>query len=610
MTSPHTFHIPVLGIGFSLDTAAKVARYGVSSVLSIVDDQIIEQLRQYYCRLRGERYQPIGSDDPDPRARRVTAYLNLLQQIVRDRCEAVRSAPFEPGSDITSYFEMLPESSADRALYTQMVLCKDPGERERLQQQLRGLVRAGDIDVNIMVKVDKDNYHNGEKLAPEFADAMAALRGYAESDLHSAVVLSAGFNRRLARYIEQFSDFHADEHGHFKKRITLKVSDFRSAFTQAKMFARSGLWISEYRIESGLNCGGHTFSTDGYLMGPVLQEFTERREELRATVYEVYAKAAAERNLPVPAEPSFRLSAQGGVGTPEEHRFLLEHYQIDSVGWGSPFLLVPECVNIDAETVKKLAAAGPGQIMSTGASPLGVPFSNLINSAAEISKHQLAESGRPGSPCPKGFLKFNTEFTELPICTASTQYQRLKLAEIDEQPMDAEARKAARTEVTERACICRDLSGSLAQNNQLGTERDRLTPAVCPGPNLVYFTEVTTLRSMVDHIYGRISLLKTRSRPHMFVNELKLYLADLAQKLADEARAQGARSADDLRTYAENLKAGIEYYRGLIDGLGGTYAQWKSAFLEEISMAGRQLEQLLADSFLEQGNSGVAEQGV
>lgn len=423
-----------------------------------------------------------------------------------------------------------------------------------------------------------DNYRNGEKLAPEFADAMAALHGYAESDLHSAVVLSAGFNRRLARYIEQFPDFHADKSGRFRKRITLKVSDFRSAFTQAKMFARSGLWISEYRIESGLNCGGHTFSTDGYLMGPVLQEFTARREELRATVYEVYAKAAAERNLPVPAAPTFRLSAQGGVGTAEEHRFLLEHYQIDSVGWGSPFLLVRECVNMDSDTMQKLAEAGPDQIMSTGASPLGVPFSNLTNSAAEISKHRIVESGRPGSPCPKGFLKFNTEFTELPICTASTQHKRLKLAEIDVQELDAEERNLARTEVTERACICRDLSGSLAQNCRIGAERKRQTPAVCPGPNLVYFTGIATLRNMVDHVYGRISLLKTRTRPHMFVNELKLYLADLAEKLVGEARSRGSRGAEELRTYADNLRAGIEYYRSLMDDLGENYKLWKSFF--------------------------------
>ena len=31
----HTFHIPVLGLGYSVDTPLKVARYGISSVVSI-----------------------------------------------------------------------------------------------------------------------------------------------------------------------------------------------------------------------------------------------------------------------------------------------------------------------------------------------------------------------------------------------------------------------------------------------------------------------------------------------------------------------------------------------------------------------------------------------
>jgi hypothetical protein len=30
----------------------------------------------------------------------------------------------------------------------------------------------------------------------------------------------------------------------------------------------------------------------------------------------------------------------------------MEHYQVDSVGWGSPFLLVPEATSVDEETRK------------------------------------------------------------------------------------------------------------------------------------------------------------------------------------------------------------------------------------------------------------------
>jgi hypothetical protein len=42
----HTFHIPVMGLAFSIDTPVKVARFGISSVVSIVDDVLIEQMRK------------------------------------------------------------------------------------------------------------------------------------------------------------------------------------------------------------------------------------------------------------------------------------------------------------------------------------------------------------------------------------------------------------------------------------------------------------------------------------------------------------------------------------------------------------------------------------
>lgn len=39
-SSEHSFHIPVMGIAFTIDTPIKVARFGISSVISIVEDPI------------------------------------------------------------------------------------------------------------------------------------------------------------------------------------------------------------------------------------------------------------------------------------------------------------------------------------------------------------------------------------------------------------------------------------------------------------------------------------------------------------------------------------------------------------------------------------------
>lgn len=70
MKTPHSFHIPVMGTGFTIDTPLKVARYGISSVISLVDDELIEKMRGHYSRLYGEVFAPIPRGEADARARR------------------------------------------------------------------------------------------------------------------------------------------------------------------------------------------------------------------------------------------------------------------------------------------------------------------------------------------------------------------------------------------------------------------------------------------------------------------------------------------------------------------------------------------------------------
>ena len=39
----HTFHIPVMGLAYTIDSPIRVAQYGISSVISIIDDEVIER---------------------------------------------------------------------------------------------------------------------------------------------------------------------------------------------------------------------------------------------------------------------------------------------------------------------------------------------------------------------------------------------------------------------------------------------------------------------------------------------------------------------------------------------------------------------------------------
>lgn len=277
MTAAHTFHIPVMGLGFTIDSPARVAHYGISSVISIVDDSLIEKMREFYCKSRNTDFHPISDKFDDFRAKRITAYLNLMDDIVREKFAAMRESVRTNRAELEKYLAMLPNQSAIRQKFHDLKEEYGPGKAwEWIQEH----ISPGKIDVNIMTKLDKTNFRGKEKLANEYSDAHAALRGFANSTLESSIVLSAGMNPRLYGYMENFKDFYPDNSGRLKKQITLKVSDYRSALIQGKFLAKKGLWVSEFRIESGLNCGGHAFATDGYLMGPILEEFREKRDLL------------------------------------------------------------------------------------------------------------------------------------------------------------------------------------------------------------------------------------------------------------------------------------------------------------------------------------------
>ncbi|MCU0412556.1 MAG: hypothetical protein MUF82_08520 [Bacteroidetes bacterium] len=590
----HSFHIPVLGLAFSIDTPLRVARYGISSVMSIVDDILIEHMRDQYARLHNEPYEPIPQREHDSRARRITAYLNLVQKLVDRQLESLRAAAFEKGSEIVRYFELLPDQSPLKRLYTRMMHTQDASEKRQLEDRLRAEIVAGDIDVNIMTKVDKVNVdHARHPLPAEFSDAVAALRGFASSDLRSSVVLSAGLNQRLFSYIAQRSEFLPDADGKLNKRVTLKVSDYRSAYIQGKILAKKGVWVSEFRVESGLNCGGHAFATDGFLLGPILEEFRLQREALRTELNTLYAAALRERGIPVPQSPmSFRVTAQGGIGTSEEDAFLRNHYALDGTGWGSPFLLVPEATNVDDDTRRRLARARREDYYLSDASPLGIRFNNIRDTASEQTILKRFEEGRPGSPCKKKFLVSNTEFTTEPICTASRQYQKLKIDQLRASDLAPEIVEQRITSVIQKACLCEDLAAAAyLGNNTNGASQHSV--AICPGPNLAFFSRIASLEEMVGYIYGRVQDFVDADRPHMFINELRLYVDYLREEVQKRLDSLTAKDSKHFTGFRENLNAGIAYYRDLIPMIASLTEQCRASMEDHLSALEAELADLL-----------------
>lgn len=589
-----------MGIGFTIDTPIKISHLGINSVISLVDDILLEKFRKMYSGKYQIPYTEIPPSEFDHRAKRITAYLDMVNHICRKNFDDLKQSYSADGKSIYDYLDFLPEQSAIKKAYIK--LSKEKLQEEEVIASILPMLSQGCIEVNIMTKVDKTNYQNGKQLPARFNDAHAALRGFANSRLESSVVLSAGMNPSLYAYMENFKDFFPDENFNLRKKVTLKVSDYKSAIIQGKYLAKRGIWVSEYRIESGLNCGGHAFATNGLLMGPILNKFKQGKEELIKTVHHILIKALKNKGYQAPDEPlPLKLSVQGGVGTSAEHDLLLNHYDFDSVGWGSPFLLVPEATAVDDATLTSLQRAGEEDLYLSNTSPLGVPFNSLRGNTKDVEKERDAALGKAGSRCPKKYVALNFEFTSRGICTASRLYQLSKLKELEKEYLPEDKKKKRYNEIIEKSCICVGLGTSALIKYNMDTREEGKGVSVCPGPNMAYFSGRSSIRQMIDHIYGRKKLAIHSERPHMFIKEMKLYFDYLNEGIRKISSPISSKQHKQYSDFINNLQEGIEYYLILFsdmniikgDDRSGIILQLKQ-FMRSIPLLNSKIEDLRA----------------
>ena len=92
--SNHKFHIPVMGTGHSIDSPIRVAHFGISSVMSIVDDILIDKICKYYCEKFNLPFTEISKNDLLARSKRITQYLNTVETIVNRNLVAIKKLSF------------------------------------------------------------------------------------------------------------------------------------------------------------------------------------------------------------------------------------------------------------------------------------------------------------------------------------------------------------------------------------------------------------------------------------------------------------------------------------------------------------------------------------
>ena len=195
----HSFHIPVMGLGYSMDTPINVAPYGISSVISLVDDTLIENMREFYCKKFDIPFNEISKKVDDFRAKRIASYLNLVEEIVNKKVDELKATASNASDELEKYFDMLPDTSVLKSKFN--IADKGRHAAEDFSKWVQEKLHVGTIDVNIMTKLDQAHQEDGVDLPIEHNDAHAALRGFANSNLRSSLVLSAGMSPRLYSYL-------------------------------------------------------------------------------------------------------------------------------------------------------------------------------------------------------------------------------------------------------------------------------------------------------------------------------------------------------------------------------------------------------------------------
>src|SRR5690606_20336055 len=104
-------------------------------------------------------------------------------KIVKEKFEHFKNELSESKQAISDFMAMLPNQCSVKKGLKNFI---EEGTlvKEQVMHYLENYLAPGEIDVNIMTKVDKENFIKNEALPVEFNDAHSALRGFAKSNLN------------------------------------------------------------------------------------------------------------------------------------------------------------------------------------------------------------------------------------------------------------------------------------------------------------------------------------------------------------------------------------------------------------------------------------------
>lgn len=97
---------------------------------------------------------------------------------------------------------------------------------------------------------------------------------------------------------------------------------------------------------------------------------------------------------------------------------------------------------------------------------------------------------------------------------------------------------------------------------------------------------------MTDHIYGRTNIITDNSRPHVFINELFIYINYLKERLLYEGDNMDSKREKYFLNFYNQLMSVIKYYREIVQPCNGFSEQGIEDFNDYLDKAELELEGL------------------
>jgi len=177
---------------------------------------------------------------------------------------------------------------------------------------------------------------------------------------------------------------------------------------------------------------------------------------------------------------------------------------------------------------------------------------------------------------------------------------KIEIESLKQQNLPENDYKFEYNKVVDRSCTCVGLGTTALIAHGLETRVEGAGVSICPGPNMAYYDKLISMTDMIGHIYGRKNIISRSDRPHMFVKELNLYIDYLKNKVSEAARTPTEKEQKYLKTFAENLESGINYYFNLFEKDGKVIANANTIIREQMeeSLTSLKLLKLKIDNLM------------